>query len=136
MGEIQQRQDLLKPPLTIWYNTLCPICHAGVTWQKRLLLPLVQSGQIAFENINDQPMALSDHGVIDIELIRKRLHATTPDGGLLIGADVVIAIMQFSHWQRWLAAILKAKPIRPLAHHVYDGFAEWLYRWNRRKNRW
>jgi predicted DCC family thiol-disulfide oxidoreductase YuxK len=122
-------------PLTIWYNTLCPVCNAGITWQKTLLLPAVQAGQVQFLNINETPEALARFDV-SVEQIRKRLHATTGADDLLVGADVVIAVMRITPGQRWLGGLIGSPVMIVFTRLVYNGFAEILYRWNRRKRHW
>lgn len=122
-------------PLIIWYNTLCPVCRLGINWQKQLLLPVDAHGDVIFRDINDDPQALLAFGA-DLDAIRKRLHATPPDGKLLVGIDVVIALMQKSPTLRWLAYLIALPGLRMLAGLAYDGFAEVLYAWNRRKGHW
>ncbi|MEO1199099.1 MAG: DCC1-like thiol-disulfide oxidoreductase family protein [Pseudomonadota bacterium] len=122
-------------PLTIWYNTLCPVCTAGITWQKRLLVPALKAGHVRFENINDHPDALGRFDAA-LEDIRKRLHATTGEDALLIGGDVVIAVMRMTPGQRWLAPIIGNPVMRPVTNFVYDRIADLLYAWNRRKGHW
>ncbi|TIT58365.1 MAG: DUF393 domain-containing protein, partial [Mesorhizobium sp.] len=75
------------PALTVWYNTRCPVCDAGISRQKRRLIEAVKAGRIEFRDINLEPDALSSHGA-SLEDIRRRLHATDAEGGLLVGADV------------------------------------------------
>lgn len=121
--------------MTVWYNTLCPVCRTGVDWQKRLLLGALTRGDLVFKDINDDHQALASFGA-DLEAIRKRLHATTFDHQLLVGIDVVIAVMRKSSTQRWLAHLIALPGLRMLAGLAYDGFADVLYAWNRRKGRW
>ena len=83
-----------KPLLTVWYNTRCPVCDAGIGRQKRRLIEAVKAGRIAFRDINLEPEALADFGA-SLEDIRRRLHATDAEGRLLVGADVAIAV-----WRR------------------------------------
>ena len=80
-----------KPPLTVWYNTRCPVCDAGISRQKRRLIDAVKAGRVEFRDINLEPDALARHGA-SLEDIRRRLHATDADGRLLVGADVAIAV--------------------------------------------
>ena len=122
-------------PLTVWYNTRCPVCDTGISWQKKRLREAVKAGRIEFRDINLEPEALTRFGA-GIEAIRKRLHATTPDGGLLVGADVAVAVWRATPGQGWLASVLGNRVVLPLTRLAYDGFAELLYRWNRRAGRW
>ena len=77
-----------QPRLTVWYNTRCPVCDAGIVRQRNKLLALVKAGAIEFRDINLEPDALAAHGAT-LDDIRRRLHATDDTGRLLVGADVV-----------------------------------------------
>jgi hypothetical protein len=39
--------------LTIWYNTRCPVCDAGIDWQRNKLLAAVRAGTIKFKLARD-----------------------------------------------------------------------------------
>jgi predicted DCC family thiol-disulfide oxidoreductase YuxK len=30
-----------RPKLTVWYNTKCPVCNAGIDWQRNRLVHVV-----------------------------------------------------------------------------------------------
>jgi len=124
-----------SPLLTVWYNTRCPVCDAGITRQRNKLLAAVQAGTIAFRDINLEPQALAAYGA-GIEDVRRRLHATDEAGRLLTGADVAIAVWRLTPGEGWIAALLGNPVVRPLTRFVYDRFADLLYAWNRRKGRW
>src|SRR5215207_2341287 len=124
-----------KLPLTVWYNTRCPVCDAGIGRQKRRLIEAVKAGRIAFRDINLEPDALARHSAT-LEDIRRRLHATDADGRLLVGADVAIAVWRATPGEGWLASLLGNPVTLPLTRFVYDRFADLLYAWNRRKARW
>ena len=121
--------------LTVWYNTRCPVCDAGIDWQRNKLLAAVRAGTIAFKDINEQPDALAAHGAT-LDDIRRRLHATDETGRLIVGADVAVAIWRLTLGDRWLAAMLGNRLILPLTRFVYDRFADVLFAWNKRNNRW
>jgi predicted DCC family thiol-disulfide oxidoreductase YuxK len=122
-------------PLTVYYNTRCPVCDAGIDAQRNRLIEPVKAGRIVFLDINLEPDALAVHGA-GINDIRRRLHATDGDGQLLIGADVAIALWRLTPGQGWLAALMGNALARPFARFGYDRFADLLYAWNRRKGRW
>ena len=82
---------MAAPSLTVWYNTRCPVCDAGISRQKRRLIDAVKAGRIEFRDINFEPDALAAYGA-SLEDIRRRLHATDADGRLLVGADVAVAV--------------------------------------------
>ncbi|WP_198032573.1 DCC1-like thiol-disulfide oxidoreductase family protein [Mesorhizobium sp. WSM2561] len=124
-----------KPLLTIWYNTRCPVCDAGIVRQKRRLVEAIKAGRITFRDINAEPAALAGYGV-SLEDIRRRLHATEADGKLLVGADVAIAVWLRTPGEGWLATLFGNPAALPLTRYAYDRFADLLYAWNRRKGRW
>ncbi|MCA0049406.1 DCC1-like thiol-disulfide oxidoreductase family protein [Mesorhizobium sp. B283B1A] len=121
--------------LTVWYNTRCPVCDAGIVRQKRRLIEAVKAGRIEFRDINLEPAALSGFGA-SLEDIRRRLHAIDADGRLLVGADVAIAVWQVTPGEGWLAGLFGNRLTLPLTRFAYDRFAGLLYAWNRRNGRW
>ncbi|WP_181181083.1 DCC1-like thiol-disulfide oxidoreductase family protein [Mesorhizobium sp. B1-1-5] len=124
-----------EPLLTVWYNTRCPVCDAGINRQKRRLVEAVKVGRIEFRDINFEPEALSAFGA-SLENIRRRLHATDAGGRLLVGADVAIAVWRITPGEGWLASLFGNAIALPLTRFAYDRFADVLYAWNRRKGRW
>jgi predicted DCC family thiol-disulfide oxidoreductase YuxK len=121
--------------LTVWYNTRCPVCDAGIDAQRNKLIALVRSGAVAFRDINLEPDALARFGA-GLEDIRRRLHAVDGSGQLLKGADVAVAIWRITPGQGWLASAFGNPVMLPLARFGYDRFADVLYAWNRRKGHW
>ncbi|TGQ36544.1 DUF393 domain-containing protein [Mesorhizobium sp. M00.F.Ca.ET.216.01.1.1] len=121
--------------LTVWYNTRCPVCDAGISRQKRRLIEAIKAGRIEFRDINSEPAALAGYGVL-LEDIRRRLHATDAGGRLLVGADVAVAVLRTTPGEGWLATLFGNPVILPLTRLAYDRFADLLYAWNRRKGRW
>ena len=122
-------------PLTVWYNTRCPVCDAGITRQKRRLIEAVKAGRIEFRDINLEPDALAAQGA-SLEDIRRRLHATDESGRLLVGADVAVAVWRATPGEGWLASLFGNRLVLPMTRFAYDRFADLLYAWNRRKGRW
>lgn len=76
--------------LIVFYNTRCPVCDAGIAFQRKRLLSAVKAGLISFRDINLEPDALIGFQVT-LEDVRKRLHALE-HGRLLVGADVALAV--------------------------------------------
>ncbi|WP_181166798.1 MULTISPECIES: DCC1-like thiol-disulfide oxidoreductase family protein [unclassified Mesorhizobium] len=124
-----------EPLLTVWYNTRCPVCDAGINHQKRRLAEAVKAGRVEFRDINFEPEALSAFGA-SLEDIRRRLHATDASGRLLVGADVAIAVWRITPGGGWLASLFGNPIALPLTRFAYDRFADVLYAWNRRKGHW
>jgi predicted DCC family thiol-disulfide oxidoreductase YuxK len=126
---------MTSPHLTVWYNTRCPVCDAGIDWQRNKLLALVRAGTIAFRDINEAPDALARYGA-GLDDIRRRLHATDEEGRLVVGADVAIALWRLTPGEGWLAALLGNRVTLPVTRFVYDRFADLLFAWNKRNGRW
>jgi predicted DCC family thiol-disulfide oxidoreductase YuxK len=122
-------------PLIVWYNTRCPVCDAGVDWQRNKLVALVRSGAVAFHDINLEPQALAGFGA-SLDDVRRRLHATDAAGRLLVGAEVMIAIWRLTPGEGWLATAAGNPVMLPMARFAYDRFADLLFAWNRWKGHW
>ena len=123
------------PTLAVYYNAKCPVCNYGINRQQNKLIALARSGVIVFEDINLQPDALKHFG-IDVDDIRRRLHALDSQGRLLIGADVAIAIWRLTPGEGWLATLLGNPIALPFTRFFYDRFADLLFAWNKRHKRW
>ncbi len=76
---------MTSPKLTVWYNTECPVCSAGIDWQRSRLVRAARTGAIEFRDINVGPDALAGFGA-GVEDVRCRLHA------LMLGADSTWAL--------------------------------------------
>jgi predicted DCC family thiol-disulfide oxidoreductase YuxK len=125
----------MSPLLTVWYNTKCPVCKAGIDWQRSRLVRAARAGIIEFRDINLEPDALSCFGA-GLEDVRRRLHAVDADGRLLVGADCAIAIWRATPGHAWFSRMLELPVIHPLARFSYDRFADLLYAWNRWMRHW
>lgn len=125
----------MSPRLTVYYNTISPVCNAGIDWQRNRLVQAARAGIIEFRDINLEPDALARFGA-GLEDVRRRLHGLDADGHLHVGADCAIAIWQLTPGDAWLARVVGLPPIRPVARIAYDRFADLLYAWNCRKGHW
>jgi predicted DCC family thiol-disulfide oxidoreductase YuxK len=121
--------------LVVWYNTRCPVCDAGIDWQRNKLLEAVRAGTISFKDINEQPDALASYGA-SLDDVRRRLHATDETGRLIVGADVAIATWRITPGEGWLATLFGNPVTLPMTRFAYDRFADVLFAWNRRKGHW
>jgi predicted DCC family thiol-disulfide oxidoreductase YuxK len=128
-------QSMTGPSLVVWYNTRCPVCDAGIDWQRNKLLAAVRAGDLSFRDINDEPAALSAYGASRDD-VRRRLHATDESGRLIVGADVVIAIWLITPGEGWLASLFGNPVMRPVMRFGYDRFADLLFAWNKWRGRW
>ena len=125
----------MRSKLTVWYNTRCPVCNAGIDWQQSRLVRAARAGAIEFRDINLEPDALRHFGA-GLEDVRRRLHAVDADGRLYVGADCAAAIWLRTPGDVWLGHLLNLPVIRQIARVGYDRFADLLYAWNRRKGHW
>jgi predicted DCC family thiol-disulfide oxidoreductase YuxK len=123
------------PKLTVWYNTKCPVCNAGIDWQRSRLVRAARSGAIDFRDINLEPDVLSTFGV-GVNDVRRRLHAVDAENRLYAGIDCAIAIWLRTPGDIWLGRLLGLPIIRSIASVAYDRFADLLFTWNRWKGRW
>ncbi|WP_027578704.1 DCC1-like thiol-disulfide oxidoreductase family protein [Bradyrhizobium sp. Ai1a-2] len=121
--------------LVVWYNTRCPVCDAGIDWQRNKLLAAVRAGTISFKDINEQPDALALYGAT-VDDVRRRLHATDEADRLIVGVDVAIAIWRLTPGEGWIATLLGNRAMLPVTRFAYDRFADVLFAWNRRNERW
>jgi predicted DCC family thiol-disulfide oxidoreductase YuxK len=124
-----------RSKLTVWYNTKCPVCNAGIGWQRNRLVGAARAGVIEFHDINLEPDALARFGA-GIEDVRRRLHGLDADGQLHVGADCAIEIWRRMPGDVWLARALGLPIIRPITRFGYDRFADLLYLWNRWRGHW
>jgi predicted DCC family thiol-disulfide oxidoreductase YuxK len=125
----------IRPKLTVWYNTKCPVCNAGISKQRNRLVRAARAGAIEFRDINLKPDALAGYGA-DVEDVRRRLHGVDAEGRLYVGADCAIAIWLLTPGHIWRGRLLACPIIHRLARIGYDRFADLLYGWNRRKGHW
>ena len=93
--------------LTVWYNTKCPVCNAGIDWQHSRLVRAARAGAIEFRDINLEPDALARFGA-GVEDVRRRLHAVDAAGRLYVGADCAIEIWLRTPGDGWLGQVLGA----------------------------
>jgi predicted DCC family thiol-disulfide oxidoreductase YuxK len=125
----------MNAKLTVWYNTKCPVCNAGIDWQRSRLVKAARSGLIEFRDINLEPDALLRFGA-GLEDVRRRLHAVDAEGRLHIGADCAIAVWLATPGHGWLGRLLSLPGINQIARVGYDRFADLLYAWNRWSGHW
>jgi 2-polyprenyl-6-hydroxyphenyl methylase/3-demethylubiquinone-9 3-methyltransferase len=118
-------------PTTVYYNSACPVCAAGVAAQRRRM----GSCPVQWVDVHREPQAVEPLGA-SLEEVRERLHAVDADGRLLVGAQALAHLWAQTPRQRWLAGAAGLPGLRGLLATAYDRFARVLYRWNLRKGRW
>ena len=127
--------DGVPPKLTVWYNTKCPVCNAGIGWQSDRLVRAARAGAISFRDINLESEALARFGR-DVNDVRRRLHGVDAEGRFFAGIDCAIEIWRRTPGDGWLARIIGLPGLRQVAGFGYDRFADLLYAWNRWRGRW
>jgi predicted DCC family thiol-disulfide oxidoreductase YuxK len=121
--------------LTVWYNTKCPVCNAGINWQNNRLVRAARADAIEFRDINLEPAALSRFGA-GVNDVRRRLHAVDAEGRCFVGIDCAIEIWRRTPGDDRLGRIVGLPVIRQIAGLGYDLFAGLLYFWNRLMGHW
>lgn len=121
--------------LTVWYNTKCPVCNAGISKQRDRLLRATRVDAIEFRDINLEPEALARFGA-HVDDVRRRLHAVDADGRLYVGIACAIEIWKRTPGEEWLGRVVGLPFIRQIAGFGYDRFADLLFAWNCRKGHW
>jgi predicted DCC family thiol-disulfide oxidoreductase YuxK len=125
----------MNSKLTVWYNTKCPVCNAGIDWQNSRLVRAAQAGAIEFRDINLEPNALAEYHA-GVEDVRRRLHAVDAEGRIYVGIVCAIEIWRRTPGDNWLARVIDLPVIRQIAGFGYDRFADLLYAWNRWNRHW
>lgn len=121
--------DAVKPSATVYYNSACPVCDAGICHQRQKM----QGSAVDFVDVHARPELASELG-IDIETLRERLHVRTADGRMHVGDGAFTVLWSQTRGQRWMAQL--ARPFRWLTGPLYNIVARGLYRWNRRRGHW
>jgi predicted DCC family thiol-disulfide oxidoreductase YuxK len=125
----------MLPKLTVWYNTKCPVCNAGIDWQRNRLVRAARSGAIEFRDINAEPDALKQYGAT-LNEVRRRLHGVDAEGRCYAGIPCAIEIWRRTPGDGWLTRAIDVPVVREIVGFGYDRFADLLYAWNRLSGRW
>ncbi len=120
--------------LTVFYNGRCPVCDGGIRWERNRLEPIMKS-VIDWVDINSEPGRLLHHGV-DLDEVRKKLHAEDDQGKLYVGVKAFAAMWRLIPSMQWAGAFISIPVISFISALIYDVFAEILYKWNRYRGRW
>ena len=122
-------QVMALSKLTVWYNTKCPVCDAGIARHRRRLARAARDGAVEF--LQHQSCARGalfsrrDRGSRAV----RRLHGIDGEGRRYLGADCAVQIRRRVPGDEWIARLLGAAPVRPAVNRSYDRFADLLYRY-------
>jgi predicted DCC family thiol-disulfide oxidoreductase YuxK len=108
----------------ILYNDRCPICRAEIAqYRKRAE---TAGAPLRFEDLNTADLG---GWQLTPDQARRRMHAALPDGTIVSGIPASAAIWAALPGMGWLARLIMAPGIRPLADVAYNRLAApWLYR--------
>jgi predicted DCC family thiol-disulfide oxidoreductase YuxK len=121
--------------ISVYYNSACPLCNAGVNYQKRRM----KNCSARWNDVHEGTGSISELGSelgSDLEFVRKRLHVKNSVGEVTIGIDAFIALWELTPGDTWKAQVMKLSVIHGLALRLYDAFAWILYRWNKMMRNW
>lgn len=119
------------PKTTVYYNSACPVCDAGIASQKSKM----QACNIAWVDVHTRPEAALELDA-ELESVRERLHVRDETGHVAIGATALVALWERTPGQQPWGRMAKWPVIRALLPLAYNAFAKCLYRWNRWKKHW
>ena len=122
-------------PVTVFYNSACPVCRVGMDEQRGALERAELTDSADFIDMTASPDALAAHGV-SLDQVRRHFYVRDRDGMLHRGADAAAVMWRITPRRRWLGWLISRPVLRLIARVSYDWFADRLYNWNRRKGRW
>ena len=124
---------LQNKALEVIYNSVCPVCDAGICEFQKKVNP--KHGHYIWLDINEDPERLSGYGV-SLDDVRLKLHVIDRAGQLKVGMEAVSAIFTETPGYGWLATLSRLPFLRPFSAKLYDAAAHMLYKWNQSKGRW
>jgi predicted DCC family thiol-disulfide oxidoreductase YuxK len=117
----------------VYYNSACPVCDAGIRYQRARLEGC--GVEVEWIDVRENNQVVEDLGA-DLEQVRERLHLVDETGAVRVGAEAFAELWRRTPGQGWLAVLARLPIVRTGFRWAYNGFARVLYRWNRRKGHW
>jgi len=127
MNDSEPKRDSVK----VYYNSACPVCNAGVTYQKNHM----KACDIEWADVHVDRNIIDELDA-DLDFIRERLHVKDDEGNVCVGIDAFIALWELSPGEHWKASIFKTPFIHGVADVSYNALARYLTRWNRLRGNW
>ncbi len=120
-----------KQKLSVYFNSACPICNAGIgTQKKRSTACSIQWKDVHKDN------SLVCELKQKLITVRKYLHVSDASGQQHVGINAFIILWQNSPKELWKARLFCLPLIRQLSQLIYFAFANGLYSWNKLLKRW
>jgi predicted DCC family thiol-disulfide oxidoreductase YuxK len=116
---------------TVYYNSACPVCDAGIRTQKDRM----QGCSVEWVDVHRNPSAITGLGA-SLEEVRERLHVKDSAGRIQVGAPALAELWSQTPGQRAWARAARLPLLGAAARLSYNVFARLLYRWNRMRGRW
>ncbi|SDF92124.1 Predicted thiol-disulfide oxidoreductase YuxK, DCC family [Limimonas halophila] len=107
------------PAVTVYYDAACPLCRREVAWYRRL----DRAGRIAWADVGASADTLAAQGISQADAMA-RIHARRPDGRMISGAAVFVAIWRHLPGFKLIAPVAGWKPVLALLERAYVWFAE------------
>ena len=117
----------------VYYNSACPVCDAGIGYQRRKLKD--SADEVDWIDVHRCNEAASDVAS-SLEFVRERLHVVDENGTIHVGAEALAELWGKTRNQRALSKLVRIPGVRTLSRWLYNGFARLLYWWNRKNLRW
>jgi predicted DCC family thiol-disulfide oxidoreductase YuxK len=113
----------------ILYNDRCPICRAEIAHYRARAA--TAGAALVFEDLNTADLG-GWH--LTPDQAKRRMHAALPDGRIVSGIPAFAAIWAALPGMGWLARVVMAPGVRPVADLLYNRVAApWLYRRQQRR---
>jgi len=123
--------DTKMEPIKVFYNSACPVCNTGVSYQKDRM----RNCDVEWADVHVERNSVDELDA-DLDFIRERLHVKDTNGNVRVGIDAFITLWEHSPGEQWKARVVKTPIIHGLAHVSYNTFARYLTRWNRARGSW
>jgi len=126
---MQADDNAASSPATVYYNSACPVCDAGIRRQRDRM----GDCGVRFIDVHTEPDVADDLG-IDLEALRERLHVRDASGAMQVGERAFTALLSQTPGRQHWATV--AARLGWITGPLYKVAARLLYCWNRRRGHW
>ena len=117
--------------ITVYYNSACPVCNAGIISQKAKAIDC----RVRWQDVHTDENARREIAP-ELELVRERLRVVDEYGNVNVGVEAFETIWRHAPHERWKAKLISLPGIKQIATILYNIFARLLYKWNRWMGHW